>query len=191
MDLFLKYKWALIIIAVAAVIVALRIVMRRRKKRNDEREMSRVHRRNEALADALDNPMAKGEREQRPEGPMEISWSDKAENENTQSSDGQIFELTELSEYSRKKYVFKADKSVTIGSGNDNRMVIFRDGVAERHCVIATVNGKPCVRAARGEQAVLHRGKKTALISENGLFLNSGDKIELGGAVVQFKAFRG
>lgn len=191
MDFLLKYKLVFIILAVVLVIVLLRSVMRRRRKRNNEREISRVHRRNEALADALDNPMAKGERERRSEGPLEISWSDKAENENAQIADGLMFELTELSEYSRKKYVFKADKPVTIGSGSDNRMVIFRDGVAERHCVITTANGKPCVRTARGEQAMLHRGKKTAVISENGLFLNSGDKIEFGGAAIQFKAFKG
>ncbi len=191
---FLKEKYVLAILAaisVVAIIVLLRVVARKWKRHKKELAMSKLHRQNEALAEALGNPMSKGKSLERAGGPLEISWDAKAVNENIQTYSGLMFEITELAAYSRKKYIFRADKPVTIGSNENNQLAIFKDGVAGRHCVIELSKGKPCVRAIQGERVTLCRGKKTATINEYGSFLNNGDKIELGSAVIQFRAFKG
>lgn len=190
MEFILKYKLVFILLAAAVLAVMLCVIMKHRKKRKDELEMKRLHRRNEALADALSNPMAKGERTGKANGPLEINWDEKTVNGTDKTAEGMMLELTELSAYSRKKYVFKSDRPVTIGSGENNEMVIFKDGVAERHCVITVTGEKPYVYVEHGERAVLRRGRNTAVISETGLFLRNGDQIEMGSAVVQFRVFK-
>lgn len=195
MDFLIKYKAVWIIILAASLVVALfsllYTLIKRRSQRKKEREMLQIHRRNEALTDALSNPMNRGKEPRKASDPLEISWDDQAINEDTQPNGGRMFELIELSTYSKRKYVFRADEPVTIGSADDNQLVIFKKGVAERHCIIEAVNTKPVVRTFNGEKATLHRGKKAAAISGNGLFLNDGDQIELGNTIVQFRAFEG
>lgn len=189
-DLLLKYKYYLIAAAAVILLTLFTAFMKRRKKRRNEAEISQLHRRNEALSDALRNPMAKERQSVGADGPLEISWDENAVNEAGQAAGGLTIELTELSAYSRKKYAFRADKPISIGSGNENRMVVFKDGVAAKHCVITTAGGRPCVCAVPGCRALLHRGKKTAIISENGVFLNNGDQVEIGTAMIQFRAFK-
>ena len=190
MSFLLKYKvYILAALTVIFLFVCLRIYMKRRKRRKAEEEMSMLQRRNDALAEALRNPLAKEQNTDNANGPVEISWDDKAVNDSYINSGVQMMELVELSSYSRKKYVFRADRPITIGRGEDNQLVLHHDDVAEHHCVVSLRDQKPYVYSRPGARSVLRRGKKTALVSGGGVFLNNGDQLELGSTLIQFRMY--
>ena len=101
-----------------------------------------------------------------------------------------MIELTELTDYSRRKYLFRANHPIRIGSSEQNELVLFRDGVAPQHCVIRLADNKPCIYGTPGAHSLLHRGKKVASIDENGVYLNNADLLELGVAKIVFRMFK-
>lgn len=174
--------------AAAAAAGLLRAWLRRRKDRRQMRELSQNKRRDLALNEALRDPLAKGVPAD-PEGPMEISWDDKAVNEQGGGA-SLLIELVELSAYSRRKYVFRADAPITIGSGESSRMVLSREGVAGRHCEIQLDGKRACVRSAPGARTILKRKRASALVGTEGVYLNNGDCLQLGVSEIQFRMFK-
>ena len=174
----------------AALAAGLRFWTRRRKEHKKFEEMSQNKRRDDALTEALRNPRAKQEKPGS-QGPMEISWDDKAVNPRGVGSASLMLELTEFSAYSRRKYVFRAEQRVTVGTGKDCQLVLPREGVAERHCEIL-LNGKRfCVRSLSDAKTVLIRNKKSVLVGTEGVYLNNGDRLQLGVSEIQFRSFKG
>lgn len=179
---------ALAAAAVVILLVVLRIVLKRRSRRKQMEEISQLKRRDEALNEALRNPQSAGTAPS-VKGPIEISWDDKAVKPQGASASWMV-ELLELSAYSRRKYVFRADQPITIGSGEDNQLVLHRGGVDQLHCEIRMQGKHPCVRSLSGGKTVLVRGKKAVVVSGEGIYLNNGDRIQLGESEIQFKLFR-
>lgn len=183
-----KILIAALAVTVVVVFVVLRVLLRRRSRRKRYEEMSQLKRRDEALNEALRNPQM----DAAPvgsKGPIEISWDDKAVREQAPSV-SLMMELVELSTYSRRKYVFRADQPVTVGSGADNLLVLCREGIAETHCEIRMNGERPCVRSLSDAKTVLRRGKTSVLVSADGVYLNNGDRIQLGTSEIQFKLFK-
>lgn len=186
----LQRPLVIILIAAVAVIVAvaLHIWLKRRKLRKQFWEIYQLKQRDEALNEALRNPQM----DMPPadtKGPIEITWDDKAVR-NRGAGAGLMIELVELYTYSRRKYVFRADCPVTIGSAKDNQLELCRAGVAQQHCEIC-MNGKQlCVRSLAGAKTVLIRGKESVLVGMDGVYLNSGDRIQLGEAEIQFRLLK-
>lgn len=181
----------MILIAAAAAIfvVVLRLALRRRKRRKQFEEIAQLKQRDEALNEALRNPrMNTGSAGTK--GPIEVSWDDKAVRAPGAAS-GAMVELIELSAYSRRKYIFRTDQPITIGSGKDNQLVLCREGVEARHCEIRMNGKKPCVRSLAGAKTVLIRKKTSVLVSTEGVYLNNGDHIQLGESELQFRLFKG
>gem|GEM_PF-3604784 len=189
MTLLKPLLYGLIAGAAALLVVVLSALSRRRKKRKEFQEMSQIQRRNEALNNALRHPNRK-EEQSGPETPMEISWDDKAVKKKT-AVQSLMIELVELSDYSRRKYIFRAGQSITIGCTENNQVVLPREGVADRHCEICMVKGRPCVKSASGVTTILKRGKTEVLVSVKGVYINNGDLLHLGSAEVQFRTFKG
>lgn len=187
---FLQTHLYIVIVPVLLLLIALRLLTKRRKTRREFEEMSQFKRRDEALAAALRNPQVKEERGG-PERPMEISWDDKAVNEKEKKDASIMVELVELSAYSRRKYVYRLNRPVQIGSGKGNHMELLREGVAEKHCEIFLNGNKVCARSCPGAKTLLKRGKTSALISSDSVYLNNGDHIQLGTAEIQFRFFKG
>lgn len=181
---------SLIAAAAAIFVVVLRLMLRRRKRRKQFEEIAQIKRRDEALNEALRNPqMDLGTA--RTKGPIEVSWDDKAVRGPASAASGMMVELIELSAYSRRKYIFRADEPITIGSGKDNQLVLCREGVEARHCEIRMNGKKPCVRSLSRAKTVLIRKKTSVLISVEGVYLNNGDHIQLGESELQFRLFKG
>lgn len=179
---------AALIAAAVSLLVLLRVFLRRRSRRKQLEEISQLRRRDEALTEALRNPqMDAGPSGAK--GPIEISWDDKAVREQAPPA-ALMFELVELSAYSRRKYVFRADQPVTIGSGEGSRLVLCRDGVAASHCEIRMNGSQACVRSLSEAKTVLIRGKTSALVSAGGVYLNNGDRIQVGESEILFKLFK-
>lgn len=183
-------KYILAAAAGIAFIAGLAVWTRWRKNRRQFEEMSRLKRRNDALNEALRNPdMEPGS--SGPEGPMAITWDGETAGRRGSGGSSLMVELTELSAYSRRKYVFRGEQNITIGSGAGNQLVLTRDGVAEKHCEVRMIGRQFCVRSLSAEKVVLIRGRKSFLVGAEGVYLNDGDHIRLGTAEIQFRKFKG
>jgi len=177
----------------AAVLVILLLIgfmfyLRWKKRRKKQQEITRIQQRDEALNAALRNPHMHDGHSEVSAPPVEIHWDDKVTGK--QRSAMQMFELVELSDYSRRKYVFPATHSIQIGSGATNQLVLSKRGVAQTHCEIFLMDSKPCVRSMSSAPAILKRGKATAEISSTGVYLRNRDQIQLGSTELQFRMFR-
>lgn len=161
---------------------------RRRKRRKQQEDMRQLQRRDEALNEALRNP--RGGHGGGHTGPLEIAWDEQAADRGHGRGAALMMELVERSAYARRTYVFRAEDSVTVGSGGDNQLLLAREGVAERHCVFFMRGKRPCVRTVAGARTTLKRGKETAIVSEGGVYLNNGDHIQAGSADIQFRLFK-
>ena len=187
---FLKtHIWIiLMIIAIPFFILVLRAILKRRKRRKNEEELTHLKRRDEALADALRNPLA-------PPAPrvgeeaVEITWDEKSVMTEKGKS-ALMAELVELSGYSRRKYVFQADRPIDIGSAPDNRLSLPREGVSKRHCEIFLNGSEACVRSAPGAKTILKRKRKSVQVGQDGVYLKNGDSLRLGAVEIQFRLFK-
>lgn len=176
-------------IPILLLLAVLRFFSKRRRAKQEFEEMSQYKRRDDALAEALRNPQVK--KESGPKGPMEITWDDKAISGRRKKHTSPMVELIELSAYSRKKFVFRLEQPIRIGSGKDNQLELLREGVEESHCEIFLNGEEVCVRSLSGAKTILKRGKTSALISPAGVYLNSGDSIQLGTVEIRIRLFRG
>ena len=188
-QIFATYPY-LALIPVLLLSAGLILLLRRRKARREQREMSQFKRRDEALNEALRNPRME-EDPGRPEGPMSVSWGDKSVSRRPKAPPSPMVELVLLSEYSHRTYVYRLDQPIRVGSERDNHMELHLDGVASRHLELFLNQGKPCVRTLPGARALLKRGRTAAAIPQDGVYLNSGDRIQFGRAELQFRLFKG
>lgn len=157
---------------------------RYRKSHARSEELSQLKRRDDALNAALRNPQMNGTGSGCVNPPIEISWDSEVVKRGRSSP---MIELVELSDYSRRKYVFRAGAPVTIGRSAENQLSLCREGVEEVHCEIFLHGGQPCVRSCSKARTILVRGKTRALVNTGGVYLNSGDHICLGAAELRFK----
>ena len=186
---FLQTNWYFWVIPLL-LIVGIPIIARRRRTRREWEEMSQRKRRDEALNEALRNPHLERDNSG-PERPMAISWEDRAVNEKKKRDNSPLVELVLLSEYSHRKYVYRLDQPIRIGSGVDNQMELHWEGVAPRHCEIFLNQEKPCVRSLMGAETCVIRGKAAAPVGSGGVYLNNGDHIRLGAGEVSFPLLKG
>ncbi len=176
-------------LAVILLLFVLRPVLKKKKLREQEKEMSLLQKRNEALNETLRNPKIKAT-ESTAVGPMEVQWDEKAMDHQRTGRTSVMVELVEFSTYSRRKYLFSAEQTIHIGSSTENQLVLPREGVVSRHCEIFAINGAMAVKTVAGAKAVLARGKTSAAINSEGVLLNNGDHIRMGSADVQFRCFK-
>lgn len=187
---FLSSHLVAIIAGVAggACIFALRIFLKRRKERAVQKEMTLLQRRNDALNQTLSNPKVK-QAGAAMAGPMEVQWDERALDSRRSGGSSVMVELVEFSTYSRRKYLFPLGDTISIGSGVDNHLVLQRERVQPKHCEIFLSGNAVAVRSVAESEVLLIRGKKSALISGEGVFLNNGDRIRIGTANIQYRCF--
>ena len=186
---FLKsHLWIIPLVLIPLLVLVLHITGKRRRRRKSEEELTRLKRRDEALEEALRNPLI-GRKQPVGEEAMEITWD---ENTVTREQTGAdlMAELIELSGYSRRKYVLRTDIPIEIGSSPDNRLSLPRDGIEKYHCTIFMKDEQPCVRSFPGAKTILRRGRVNALVGEEGVYLQNGDRLEIGTSEIQFRLFR-
>lgn len=190
MDFFKSY-WYLFAIAAAVLLAAalLWVLLRRRKRRKREAELVQLQNRNDALNEALRNPLI-----QRMPGsdgtPVSITWDSESVRDRGKSGTREVIELEELAVYSKKKYVFPSHTPIRIGSGKENNLILQRDGVAAHHCEVLMLGGSPIVRSVGNASTILKRGKDRASVSENGVYLNQDDHILVGTSELCFHIYQ-
>ncbi|MBQ6207658.1 MAG: FHA domain-containing protein [Oscillospiraceae bacterium] len=163
------------------------ILLGRRKRRKNEEDMIQRKRRDEALSEALRNPLVSPARNSG-ENAMEITWDEKAVSREKGKS-ALMAELVELSGYSKRKYIFRVDEPIRIGSAPENRLSLPREGVAKVHCEIFMKGREACVRSAPKAKTLLKRGGTSALVGTEGVYLKNGDHLQVGVADIQFRLF--
>ncbi len=163
------------------------ILLGRRKRRKNEEDMIQRKRRDEALSEALRNPLVRPARNSG-EDAMEITWDEKAVSRDKGKS-ALMAELVELSGYSKRKYIFRVDEPIRIGSAPENRLSLPREGVAKVHCEIFMKGREACVRSAPKAKTLLKRGGTSALVGTEGVYLKNGDHLQVGVADIQFRLF--
>lgn len=181
------HLWLIPVCLLPLFFAALYAILKRRKRRKDEEEMMQIKRRDEALSEALRNPLVKPSRNSG-ENAMEITWDEKAVNKEKGKSD-LMAELVEVSGYSRRKYIFRVDEPIRIGSATENRLSLPREGVAKVHCEIFMKGREACLRSAPKVKTALRRGKTSTLVGAEGVYLKNGDHIQIGAVDIQFRLF--
>lgn len=176
-------------IAVIALLFLVKAWLHRRTWQKKRKEMSMLRKRNEALNETLRNPQISLE-EGTASGPMEVQWDAKAIDDRYADQATMMIELVEFSAYSRRKYIFPAGQIIRIGAGAENHLILPREGVSEKHCEIFLLNKTVAIRNISSEKVVLIRGKTSAFVNCDGVFLNNGDHIQLGTADIQFRCFK-
>ena len=195
---FIKGHWYLAAALVLLLLSLVRIMNRHRKERRKQEEMAHLKRRDEALSDALRNPLMTDSPKLRENGesPVEVKWGERAAQNGKGGKSGkrqdtsEMIEITEISTYARKKYVLHGETRSIVGSGPGCTLVIQKDGVAPVHFDIFPWNGKLCMRSAPGTQTFLRRGKNQAAVGTDGVYLKNGDQILAGTAVFEIRMFR-
>lgn len=192
---FIKGHWYLAAALVLLILSLVRFLNRRRKERRKQEEMAHLKRRDEALSDALRNPLMADnpELKENGEAPVEVKWGERAAQSGKsgkRQDASEMIEITEISTYARKKYVLHGENRITVGSGPGCTLVIQKDGVAPIHFDIFPWSGKLCMRSAPGTQTSLRRGKNQAAVGTDGVYLKNGDQILAGTAVFEIRMFR-
>lgn len=186
---FQTYFLYIVLILGLCFLGGLAFFLKQQRIKREWKELSQRKRRDEALNEALRNPQLENNSEH-PDGPMEIRWEEKAVNEKKKRDASQMVELVLLSEYSHRKYIYRLDQPIRIGSGNDNHMQLQWEDIVPQHCEIFPNDGKACIRCLSGAQGQLKRGKVVAEVGDKGIYLNNGDRIRLGKAEIQFRQIK-
>ena len=184
---FLKaHLWILPLCLLPVLFPLFHAALKRRKRRRDEEELMQMKRRDEALSEALRNPLVKPSRSG--ENALKITWDEKAITREKGKAD-LMAELVEVSGYSRRKYVFRVDEPISIGSAPENRLSLPRDGVEKSHCRIYMKGREACLNSEPKVKTVLRRGKDSARVGTEGVYLKNGDHIQIGTVDIQFRLF--
>ena len=144
------WGWPVLAVLLFLVVFAVHQVRKRGKQRKKMEELAYLKRRDEALSNALRNPVmgTDGYRDMN-EKPLEVRWEEKVVYNGRNSGPAWMIELTELTEYARRKYVFRLDQFITLGSAENNTLVLAREGVAPVHCEIFAAQNRR-MKVARG-----------------------------------------
>lgn len=191
----IKEHWYFAAVLVLLLVFAFRFLSRRKKERKKQAEMAALKRRDEALSEALMNPLMADSRNVNGggEAPVEVKWGEKAaqgKKGGKKQAASEMLEITEISTYARKKYVLHGDAQITVGSGPGCTLVIQKEGVAPLHFDMFPWNGKLCLRSAPGVQTILRRGSNQASVGTDGAYLKNGDQILFGTAAFELRMFR-
>ena len=185
------WGWIAAGVLLLLLIILLHQLRKRKKQRTKLEELAYIKRRDEALNDALRNPvMGASARRDINEKPLEVKWEEKVVYNGRNSGPVPMIELTELTEYARRKFVFRLDQLITLGSAPDSTLVLAKEGVAPVHCEIFAAGNRVCARARSGVNILLRRKNRQTLVGTEGVLLLDGDEIRMGTAALEVRIFR-
>lgn len=158
-------------------------VLKRYRKDREKRQYVVRRMREEALDRALANPLseAKSEPFEKQRRPFQVQYTNGENNTvlgETQGSEIQegMFQLTEMTELSQRKYLFRCQETVNIG--NQFGMVAILPGTADdkqSYCQIFCYGQKNYLRSTGNKEVLLKRKGKVVIVNQSGLKLCSGD----------------
>lgn len=182
-----------VLMAVGAVIFLLMITtaakfIKRRKKAKEQEHQAQRRMREEALDRALANPMGKtgsAEAFEKQRRPFKVEYS-QGEDAGQDKGSGKMFEITEVNELSKRKYMFRCREVVAIGNQYGSTVIL--PGNAEEdqvYCQIFFYEGANYVRTTGKVEVSLKRKGKRAVVNRNGIRLQTNDTIYVGKTAFQ------
>lgn len=175
-----------IIVFVALLIgvaVSFLVYYKRYQKEDREKEQYAMRRmREEALDRALANPMQKDEAKpfEKQRRPFQVEYSKGDDGHKTKGQD-RMFQITEITELSQRKYMFRCREQVSIG--NQFGTVMILPGASDQeqiYCQVFFYEGANYVRSTGRQQIVLKRKGQQAIVNQNGIKLQSKDTFTVG-----------
>lgn len=171
-----------------AVLLSVCIHLMRRRKVAREQEQHAVQRmREEALNRALANPMGKtgAESFEKQRRPFQVEYS-KGEESQKEKGQSRMFQITEVTELSQKKYMFRCEEQVSIGNQFGTIMILPETAEAgQAYCQVFFYEGANYVRSTGQTEVLLKRRGKQAIVNQAGIRLQSRDTFTVGNTAFQ------
>ncbi len=172
-----------VIILAAAVCIALGLVLviwliLRRKKTKEEAQHAVRRMREEALDRVLANPLEekKAKPFEKKRRPFQVEYSKDPSHGPAEPVGKDMYQLTEITELSQRKYMFRYQEPVQIGNQFGNVVILPRNiNPGQVYCQIFFYKNGNYLRSTGAVEVVLQRKGKTVIVNQNGLKLRSGD----------------
>lgn len=174
-----------ICLAIALIFIVMIIAIRLwkiRKARTEEREQAEHLRREEALNRALANPDSETKKKalEKQRRPFQVEYS-QGNDRHSSGSGGMTFQLTEITELSKRSYIFRCDERVQIGNQFGTVAILPNDIPHEQvYCQILLYRNRNYIRSTGHAEVLLKRNGKQAIVTRKGLELRSKDVFIVG-----------
>ena len=170
----------MIIIFVIAFTLSLTIrILIKRKKAKEEKQQAVRRMREEALDRVLANPLEekKAVSFEKKRRPFQVEYSKDQNNlSNIPQMDKDMYQLTEITELSQRKYMFRRQEPVQIGTQFGNVVILPRDvDPGQVFCQIFYYKKENYLRSTGILEIALKRKGKVVIVNQSGLKLRSGD----------------
>ena len=170
----------MIIIFVIAFTLSLTIrILIKRKKAKEEKQQAVRRMREEALDRVLANPLEekKAVSFEKKRRPFQVEYSKDQNNlSNIPQMDKDMYQLTEITELSQRKYMFRRQEPVQIGNQFGNVVILPRDvDPGQVFCQIFYYKKEKYLRSTGILEIALKRKGKVVIVNQSGLKLRSGD----------------
>lgn len=175
------------IVLVISMIIVIVKLWKRRKRRKEEQEQAEHLQREDALNRALVNPDGAKRKEafEKQRRPFHVEYS-QGSNRHSSDSDRKTFQLTEITELSKRTYMFRCDERVQIGNQFGIVTILPSDTQQEQvYCQILLYKKKNYIRSTGQVEVLLKRNGKQAIVTGNGLELRSKDTFMVGTTTYQ------
>lgn len=174
-----KQMVILVLVLVIAAGLFLMIGMMLRRKRAKEEAQHAVRRmREEALDRVLANPLEekKAEPFEKKRRPFQVEYSKDPNSRPAERPGKDMYQLTEITELSQRKYMFRYQEPVQIGNQFGNVVILPRNvNPSQVYCQIFYYKRENYLRSTGMVEVVLQRKGKVVIVNQNGLKLKSGD----------------
>lgn len=175
------------VFVLAILIILLRVISKKRAKNKEIQKAISEKIRDDNLNSVILNSHYTEKEKKNSAMPYEVNYQGNVVEQNGNSkhekSDGNypIIQLVETTALSSRKFVFTLSEGITIGSENDNDIVIINKGVDEKHCSFFAVKKKVFVKnLADRQKTIIRRKNNQAIVDSSGIEVKSGDIIILG-----------
>lgn len=171
-----------VIIVVAFVIavslfLAVSIILRRKKAKEEAQHAVR-RMREEALDRVLANPLEekKAEPFEKKRRPFQVEYSKDPNHGPKEQVGRDMYQLTEITELSQRRYMFRYQEPVQIGNQFGNIVILPRNvQPSQVYCQIFYYKNGNYLRSTGIIEVVLRRKGKAVIVNQSGLKLKSGD----------------
>lgn len=173
------------VLAAVGALAACVIVKNISKKRKEERQKAVKRLKEDALNRMLQNPLAEGNGTfSNNKRPVEVEYTKDLKDKEVSS--GGMFELKEMTELSKRTYIYRNGEVVSIGFQYGGVSVLPEN--AEKSsicCQIFFYKGDNYLRSIAKSEVFLKRKGKQTVVNQNGIRLKSADVFTVGKSVYQ------
>ncbi|MDO5415640.1 MAG: hypothetical protein Q4F29_00450 [Lachnospiraceae bacterium] len=158
-------------------------LMIRQKRIKEEKQQAVQRMREDALDRVLANPREEKQAEpfEKQRRPFQVEYAKTQNGVPVEKIEKGMYRLTEITELSRRKYMFRSREVVQIGNQFGNITILPQNaGPEQAYCQLFSYRNANYLRSTGKMEVMLRRGGRTTMVSKNGLKLLSGDCFTVG-----------